>query len=71
MNVKLTEQAAVTAPVVYVVPLHDPAEHVPPIVVLVVYPVLAVTVNVVVEPLATLRLAGVTDPLAPAVADTV
>ena len=29
-NVKLTEQSAITAPVVYVVPLHDPTGHVPP-----------------------------------------
>jgi hypothetical protein len=30
VNEKLTEQAAVTAPVVYVVPLHKPVAHVPP-----------------------------------------
>jgi hypothetical protein len=30
VNEKLTEHAPVTAPVVYVVPTHDPATHVPP-----------------------------------------
>ncbi len=35
LNEKLTEQAPVTAPVVYVVPLHDPVAHVPPTVVFV------------------------------------
>jgi hypothetical protein len=36
VNVKLTEQPAVIAPVVYVVPLNEPAGHVPPTVELVV-----------------------------------
>jgi hypothetical protein len=72
VNEKLTEQSAVTAPVVYIVPFHEPAEHVPPTVVLVVYPVFGVTVNDVVEPLVRpLRLAGDTVPPVPAVADTV
>jgi hypothetical protein len=34
VNEKLTEHAPVTAPVVYVVVLHDPAAHVPPTLVL-------------------------------------
>jgi hypothetical protein len=35
LNEKLTEQAPVTAPVVYVVVLHEPVAHVPPTVVFV------------------------------------
>jgi hypothetical protein len=30
VNEKLTEHAAVTEPVVYIVPFHEPAPHVPP-----------------------------------------
>jgi hypothetical protein len=54
VNVKLTEHSTVTAPVVYIVPLHEPVAHVPPTLVLVVYPLLAVTVNDAVKPLVTL-----------------
>jgi hypothetical protein len=75
VNEKITEHAAVTGLVVYVVPLHVPAGgHVPPTpptLVSVVYPRLAFTVNEALAPLATFRLAGVRVPPVPAVAVTV
>ncbi len=72
-NVAVTEQFEVIALVVYVnwdEPFEGDPPHVPPIVT--VYPLLGVTVNVVVKPLFTLLDEGLIVPPAPTVdADTV